>query len=257
MAARRRCASTVARKWQAADGIAGFELQPIKGLLPTFQPGAHIDVHMPNGEIRQYSITNGPGETDSYHHRRQAASGIRRAARTACTKRCARATCWRFPSRATISRCAATRSRRCSSPAASASRRCWPWRRRCKNQDLAHELHYFAQGEEHLAFPDRLRSLGGSLDAASRPHAGADRREVARAAVVLPRRHASLSSADLARCWRLRGGSRPSRAGPRTAVHFEYFKNTNKIDDSSSFEVALARSCVTLAGAGRQDDPAR
>jgi ferredoxin len=33
---------------------------------------------------------------------------------------------------------------------------------------------------------------------------------------------------------------------PETAVHFEYFKNTNKIDDSSSFEVALARSCVTL-----------
>jgi ferredoxin len=29
-------------------------------------------------------------------------------------------------------------------------------------------------------------------------------------------------------------------------VHYEYFKNTNKIDDSSSFEVALARSCVTL-----------
>ena len=33
---------------------------------------------------------------------------------------------------------------------------------------------------------------------------------------------------------------------PDSAVHFEYFKNTNKIDDSSSFEVALARSCVTL-----------
>jgi ferredoxin len=33
---------------------------------------------------------------------------------------------------------------------------------------------------------------------------------------------------------------------PETAVHFEYFKNTNEIDDSSSFEVALARSCVTL-----------
>ncbi|RUY89186.1 Rieske 2Fe-2S domain-containing protein, partial [Mesorhizobium sp. M7A.F.Ca.CA.003.01.2.1] len=57
---------SVARKWQTADGIAGFELRPIKGILPTFQPGAHIDVHMPNGEIRQYSITNGPGETDSF-----------------------------------------------------------------------------------------------------------------------------------------------------------------------------------------------
>ncbi len=57
---------TVARKWLAADGIAAFELRPVQGLLPTFQPGAHIDVHMPNGLVRQYSITNGPGESDSY-----------------------------------------------------------------------------------------------------------------------------------------------------------------------------------------------
>jgi ferredoxin len=34
---------------------------------------------------------------------------------------------------------------------------------------------------------------------------------------------------------------------PEAAVHFEYFKNANVIDHSSSFEVALARSCVTLA----------
>jgi ferredoxin len=33
---------------------------------------------------------------------------------------------------------------------------------------------------------------------------------------------------------------------PEAAVHFEYFKNANKINDSSSFEVALARSGVTL-----------
>ena len=33
---------------------------------------------------------------------------------------------------------------------------------------------------------------------------------------------------------------------PDGAVHFEYFKNTHEIDDSSTFEVALARSCLTL-----------
>ncbi|MGO4835260.1 Rieske 2Fe-2S domain-containing protein, partial [Rhizobiaceae sp. 2RAB30] len=33
----------VARKWQAAEGIAGFELRAVSGLLPTFQPGAHVD----------------------------------------------------------------------------------------------------------------------------------------------------------------------------------------------------------------------
>jgi ferredoxin len=33
---------------------------------------------------------------------------------------------------------------------------------------------------------------------------------------------------------------------PESAVHFEYFKNTRTIDDGSSFEVALARSALTL-----------
>ncbi|MGI9625159.1 MAG: Rieske 2Fe-2S domain-containing protein, partial [Acidimicrobiales bacterium] len=56
----------VVRKWQAADGVAGFELESIGDRLPTQQPGAHIDVHLPNGLIRQYSLTNGPGEGTNY-----------------------------------------------------------------------------------------------------------------------------------------------------------------------------------------------
>jgi ferredoxin-NADP reductase len=56
----------IARKWAAADGIAALELRPLAGLLPSFQPGAHIDVHLPNGLIRQYSLVNGPGESGSY-----------------------------------------------------------------------------------------------------------------------------------------------------------------------------------------------
>jgi ferredoxin len=33
---------------------------------------------------------------------------------------------------------------------------------------------------------------------------------------------------------------------PDDAVHFEYFKNTTEIDDSSTFEISLARSALTL-----------
>jgi ferredoxin len=33
---------------------------------------------------------------------------------------------------------------------------------------------------------------------------------------------------------------------PDSAVHFEYFKNTNDIDNSTTFEIALARSALTL-----------
>ena len=33
---------------------------------------------------------------------------------------------------------------------------------------------------------------------------------------------------------------------PDNSVHFEYFKNSNVIDDSSSFEIELARSALSL-----------
>ena len=37
-----------------------------RSIADPFRPGAHIDVHLPNGMVRQYSITNGPGETGSF-----------------------------------------------------------------------------------------------------------------------------------------------------------------------------------------------
>ncbi|MFD2270289.1 hypothetical protein ACFS07_01980 [Undibacterium arcticum] len=34
--------------------------------LPSFTPGSHIDVHLGSGLIRQYSLCNGPDDTDRY-----------------------------------------------------------------------------------------------------------------------------------------------------------------------------------------------
>ena len=56
----------VADKVQLSEHIVHLKLESIKGFLPTFQPGAHIDISLPNGLIRQYSLTNGPGETNFY-----------------------------------------------------------------------------------------------------------------------------------------------------------------------------------------------
>ncbi|MFT4077532.1 MAG: PDR/VanB family oxidoreductase [Asticcacaulis sp.] len=42
-----------------AEGVLSFELEALDGAsLPEFAPGAHIDVHLPNGLMRQYSVTN-------------------------------------------------------------------------------------------------------------------------------------------------------------------------------------------------------
>ncbi|WP_339451070.1 PDR/VanB family oxidoreductase [Pseudomonas sp. JAI120] len=56
----------VTRKRLEAEGIYSFELAPAEGsTLPAFSAGSHIDVHLPNGLVRQYSLCNHPEE----HHR--------------------------------------------------------------------------------------------------------------------------------------------------------------------------------------------
>jgi vanillate monooxygenase ferredoxin subunit len=50
----------------AAD-IAVLELSPLAGQsLPRFEAGAHIDVELPRGAVRQYSLCNDPRETGRY-----------------------------------------------------------------------------------------------------------------------------------------------------------------------------------------------
>jgi ferredoxin-NADP reductase len=57
----------VASKAMEAHDLCTFELMSAKGTaLPPFEAGDHIDVHLPGGVIRQYSLANSPGETHRY-----------------------------------------------------------------------------------------------------------------------------------------------------------------------------------------------
>ncbi|WAC00064.1 PDR/VanB family oxidoreductase [Pseudomonas putida] len=50
-----------------AQGICSFELAAADGSpLPPFSAGAHIDVHLPDGLVRQYSLCNHPAERHRY-----------------------------------------------------------------------------------------------------------------------------------------------------------------------------------------------
>jgi ferredoxin-NADP reductase len=51
-----------------AEGILGFELVPMPPLkeLPPFTAGAHIDLNLPNGLLRSYSLLNAPSERHRY-----------------------------------------------------------------------------------------------------------------------------------------------------------------------------------------------
>jgi len=52
---------------EEAPGILRFELvDPERNALPAFAAGAHIDVHVGEGLVRQYSLCNRPGESQSY-----------------------------------------------------------------------------------------------------------------------------------------------------------------------------------------------
>lgn len=57
----------VAAKRLEAEGIASFELVSAGGApLPAFSAGSHVDVQLPGGLTRQYSLCNPPGEDHRY-----------------------------------------------------------------------------------------------------------------------------------------------------------------------------------------------
>jgi vanillate O-demethylase ferredoxin subunit len=57
----------VAQRAQEAEGILSFLLRAADGgPLPPFEAGAHVDVALPNGAVRQYSLCGDPAERDAY-----------------------------------------------------------------------------------------------------------------------------------------------------------------------------------------------
>lgn len=50
-----------------AENVLSFTLQPIDSApLEGIDPGSHVDVHLPNGMMRSYSLSNGPGHKRGY-----------------------------------------------------------------------------------------------------------------------------------------------------------------------------------------------
>ena len=57
----------VVERRREAEGIDSFELARVDGSpLPAFSAGSHIDVHVPGGLVRQYSLCNDPLERHRY-----------------------------------------------------------------------------------------------------------------------------------------------------------------------------------------------
>ncbi|MGW2019142.1 PDR/VanB family oxidoreductase [Streptomyces sp. NPDC001927] len=54
----------VAERTEPAEGVVRLRLEGTG--LPAWQPGAHIDLILPSGLVRQYSLCGDPAETDAY-----------------------------------------------------------------------------------------------------------------------------------------------------------------------------------------------
>lgn len=234
----------VASKQTVADGVVALALAPVDGDLPAPQPGAHIDVHLPNGLVRQYSLTNRSGDGGRY------VIGVKRE-----------------PDSRGGSSCLHDTVREGDVLAISAPRNNFTLRRDAVQTVLiaggigltpllsmaetlradghGFRLHVFARSNAHVAFADRLAALGDAVVT----HLGLTPDETAaRLTDVLTDPPADARvyicgpgpMLDAAR-------ERAAAAGwPDTAIHFEYFRNDTPIDDTTAFTVSLARSGVTL-----------
>jgi ferredoxin-NADP reductase/nitrite reductase/ring-hydroxylating ferredoxin subunit len=234
----------VARKWETAERVAGFELESIGNPLPTYQPGAHIDVHLPNGLIRQYSLTNGPGEGSVYRIGVKLEPGSRGG-----------------------SSCLHETVREGDVLAISAPRNNFPLRRdsvktilvaggigvtpllamaqTLARDGLDYKLHYFAQTDDHLAFAPVLDRLGDGVVR----HLGLSPDDTGSTLTQLLAEYDGAYHVYVCGPGPMLEATRDIAADagwPDDAVHFEYFKNTTEIDDSSTFEISLARSALTL-----------
>ncbi|WP_010142402.1 Rieske 2Fe-2S domain-containing protein [Oceanicola sp. S124] len=234
----------VAKKQIVGEDIVALELAGLRGTLPASQPGAHIDVALPNGLLRQYSLVNAPGETDRY------VIGIKREAQSTGGSAAIHDSLaegdllaiseprnnftLRRDAEETVLIAGGIGVTPLLSMAAA-----------LRDEGLPFTLHYFAASAETLAFGERLALLGErmvpylGLDAAQTTLAlqgilkgpGADRQVyVCGPAPMLDAARATAAEAG----W------------PEAAVHFEYFANTREIDTSSSFRIELARSALSL-----------
>jgi ferredoxin-NADP reductase len=64
-----------AMRWEA-DGVLSLELaSPDGNPLPAFEPGSHVDLHLPSGTLRQYSLCSDPANRSHYRVAIRSVSG--------------------------------------------------------------------------------------------------------------------------------------------------------------------------------------
>ena len=234
----------VARKWLTAAGIAAFELAPVEGQLPSFQPGAHVDVHLPNGLVRQYSLTNGPGLTGVYRigvklepHSRGGSRYMHESVQEGDLLQLSEPHN-NFHLRRDAARTVLIAGGIGVTPLLAMAQT-------LDRQGLAFQLHYFAQSEDHMAFAEVLEPLSAGVTR----HLGLSPEQTADEFVKITHNYLHANHVYVCGPGPMIESARAIAAEsgwPDEAVHFEYFKNESDLHDTSTFEVLLARRNQTV-----------
>ena len=234
----------VVHKWLTAEGIAAFELAPVAGELPSFQPGAHLDVHLPDGLVRQYSLTNGPGLTGVYRIgvklEPEGRGGSRYLHDSVHVGDVLDLSVPRnnFTLRRDAARTVLIAGGIGITPLLAMAQT-------LDRQGLTWELRYFAQSGDHIAFGEMLDPLARDVTM----HLGLTPEQTGDELRRITRSYAPTNHTYICGPGPMIAAARAiaAEAGwPEAAVHFEYFKNESPRDDTSAFEVRLARRNKSL-----------
>jgi ferredoxin-NADP reductase/nitrite reductase/ring-hydroxylating ferredoxin subunit len=235
---------TVVEKRNVAADVVSFTLESLNDALPVAQPGAHVDVHLPNGLIRQYSITNGPTNTQTY------VIGVKLEPDSRGGSQCLHSTVStgdvlalsapinNFPLRQDALHTVLVAGGIGITPILAMART-------LREAGISYELHHFARDAELAAFTGEVAALGDSATV----HLGLDdaatgTRIAAALGNYAEHQHAYVCGPGPMISATLEAAA--TRGWPAETVHYEHFKNDQIVDSTSGFEIALARSGLTL-----------
>jgi len=230
----------VSEKRLEADGIVALELTSEKGVLPAVQPGAHIDLCFPGKHTAQYSLVNGPTETDRYiigvkleedgggvsryvHDELQKGDEVRISPPRS-----------RFPLRRDTVNTVLIAGGIGITPILSMAKT-------LSHVNLDFALHYFARSERHIAFSREVSRLGSDAEL----HVGLSIEKTQDQISKILEEYES--GTQIYVC-----GPSPmmevvkrmasEKDLPESMFHTEYFENPNAIDLGGAFKVVLSRS---------------
>ena len=238
----------VTARRELARDIVGFDFVAVADgtteAPPTAAPGSHVDLHLPDGLVRQYSLTGGPDESERWSIAVQ-----------------------REPDSRGGSAWLHERLRVGDVLAASVPHNGFALRRDASDTllvaggigitalvsmakalhraALPFELLHFARDAGRFAFGEALDAMGGRVERLAGRSPGQTRARVAAAlGTHAPGRHVYVCGPpaliDAVRTLAAAGG------WPDESVHVEHFGNARPLSRDGAFEVALARSGVTL-----------